>query len=285
MEYYDLTRRAGAHIELKPVNPKLVGSSERCHGVLRRQGCTAPVGVDLNRRSPRRLAAAAARATRLPRAPLAALFGHHRQPTRPARLLPLGGLLFALLFVLPGCATVQKRKQARADLSSVLARAGNLEGHKRVSVGGKKYRNDCTGFVTACYGRVPLDLIAPGTKGKSGTELMFRTLKSRGRIVPAGQAKPGDIVFFHNTWDKNGNGLRDDRFTHVALVVEVDSDGRLQVLHYASGKVKRGYMHPKRRGEARDKNSRRVLNSHVRRGRGRTLMGQLMFAIGRPLPR
>ena len=187
--------------------------------------------------------------------------------------------------MLPGCATVQKRKQARSDLSSVLARAGNLEGHKRVSVGGKKYRNDCTGFVTACYGRVPLDLIEPGTRGKSGTELMFRTLKSRGRIVPAGQAKPGDIVFFHNTWDKNGNGLRDDRFTHVALVVEVDSDGRLQVLHYASGKVKRGYIHPQRRGEARDKNSRRVLNSHIRRGRGRTLMGQLMFAVGRPLPR
>jgi hypothetical protein len=194
-------------------------------------------------------------------------------------------LLLASALVLPGCATVRSKKKLRSEVRTVLDQAIDLMGESKIRIGRTPFRSDCSGFVTACYSRVGMALIDPAVSAKSGTELIFKSLKKRGRIVGVHGAKAGDLAFFHNTWDKNGNRIRDDRFTHIALVERVEGDGRVQIVHFVSGKVKRGYISPAKPGQARDKAGGRILNSHLRRGGGNTLTGQLLFRFGRPLPR
>lgn len=42
---------------------------------------------------------------------------------------------------------------------------------------------------------------------------------------------PGDLAFFDNTYDRNGNRRRDDDLTHVAVVLDVDRDGTITLAH------------------------------------------------------
>ena len=199
------------------------------------------------------------------------------------RTTPLLFLLTGTL-LLPGCATLKAKRKLRSDVQMVLDQAMDLMGESKVVVGRTPFRSDCSGFVTACYSKVDLLLVDPTVSAKSGTELIYKTLKKRGRIVGVHRAKAGDLAFFHNTWDKNGNRLRDDRFTHIGLVEKVEKDGRVQFVHFASGKVKRGYIAPSSPAQARSREDGRILNSHLRRGGGKTLAGQLLFRFGRPLP-
>ena len=196
-------------------------------------------------------------------------------------------LLLAVALLLTACPKTPPTNsgtasvQVHAQVRQVLAAASNLQGRKRVVVGGKTFRADCSGFVSGCWSAARRDLIGASARGSSGTELIYDTLKRAGRIVPARALRPGDVAFFHDTYDRNRNGARDDRFTHVALVEKVDGDGTVHYAHFLSGKVKRGVLHPKRPDEARDA-SGKVLNSYLRRGKGRVLAGQLVFAFGRP---
>lgn len=171
--------------------------------------------------------------------------------------------------------------QSHADVAKVLTASDRLQGRKRVAVGGKTFRSDCSGFVSGCWYAARKDLIDGSARGSSGTELIYDTLRRAGRIVPATAVRPGDLAFFHDTYDRNRNGVRDDRFTHVALVETVDADGTVHYAHFASGKVKRGVLHPRRSDDAKD-GSGKALNSYLRRGKGRVLAGQLVFAFGRP---
>lgn len=50
--------------------------------------------------------------------------------------------------------------------------------------------------------------------------------------------RPGDLVAFDRTYDKNGDGVRNDRNTHVGVVLDVESDGTVTFVHnYRSPRV------------------------------------------------
>lgn len=149
---------------------------------------------------------------------------------------------------------------------------------------GRPYRSDCSGFVEASYDSIRISLVDPTLRGVSGTHILFKSLAGRNRITGR-RIAPGDLLFFHNTHDRNGNRIRDDRFTHVALAESVDDDGTVTFLHFASGKVKRDVLNLAHPNVARDPVSGRSWNSFLRRGGGRVLAGELFFKSGRPLPR
>ena len=196
---------------------------------------------------------------------------------------PLPLLLIALL-VLPACATISgARRRTRDDVRQILDRALMMMGAEKVRVDGRPYRSDCSGFVSAIFEAEGVELTKPGVSAPSGTETIYRSLKARSRIVGNGRVKPGDLAFFHNTWDRNDNKLRDDRFTHVALVERVGADGTIDLLHFASGKVKRDVMNLRHRRTARDPDTGDTLNSYLRRGGGKVLTGELFFRFGRPV--
>ena len=192
--------------------------------------------------------------------------------------------LLVCSLLVAGCATTRGAKKKAVDpLDRVLATAAQLVGETSVTVQGRSYRSDCSGFVCAAYHAIDLDLIDPSVRGQSGTELLYRTFKDKGRIRGGAALRRGDLLFFHNTWDRNGNKLRDDRFTHVGLVELVESDGRATFLHFASGRVKRGVVNLTHPDVSRDPTTGVEWNSQLRRGRGKTLTGQLFFRSARPL--
>lgn len=184
--------------------------------------------------------------------------------------------------LLPGCATTRAHRGA-SPLRAVLDTATSLLGAERVRLGTTPYRADCSGFVTAAFDAAGVDLVSSAAGGVSMTERIYRSQKADGRIRRASSVRPGDLLFFHNTWDRNGNRLRDDRFTHIAVVGDVESDGTVTFFHFASGRVRRDVMNLRHRQTARDPESGREWNSPLRRGRGRVLSGQLFYRLARPL--
>jgi hypothetical protein len=160
-------------------------------------------------------------------------------------------------------------------------------------VRGARFNPDCSGFVQAVFEgeRVPLRALAQEAAPDSrvGTAATYLAAAAFGQTFgAAGAPAPGDLVFWHDTYDRNRNRRADDRFTHVGLVEEVLGD-TVVFLHRGSKGVARGYMTLARPGEAEDAEGR-VLNSPLRE-RGRavarapTLAGALFAAYGRIDPR
>jgi peptidoglycan DL-endopeptidase CwlO len=185
---------------------------------------------------------------------------------------------------LTGCATTGSKKKAKDDLRSVLDQAVMLLGHTSLRVQGRSYRSDCSGFVHAIYESIGMHIDDPLIEGESGTHVLFKSLAKDGRITGR-NVRPGDLLFFHNSWDRNGNKIRDDRFSHVGVAESMDADGTVTMVHFASGKVKRDFLNLKHPSTARDPDSGKTWNSYLRRGGGKVMTGQLFFKAGRPLPR
>jgi hypothetical protein len=67
--------------------------------------------------------------------------------------------------------------------------------------------------------------------------LLYAAAKRRGSVYHATRPAVGDIVFFHNTYDRNGDGRNNDWYTHAGLVEAVDGKGNIHVLSYLDKKV------------------------------------------------
>jgi peptidoglycan DL-endopeptidase CwlO len=134
---------------------------------------------------------------------------------------------------------------------------------------GTRPKLDCSGYVLDAYRRAGLAVrLGPG---RSRSEALARASR------PVDAPRPGDLAFFHDTYDRNRDGRADDAFTHVALVESVDGD-EVTLLH-RGGRVQRIRMdlsHP----------SDPTLNDTVRVHRRmdapgtRYLAGELFTAFG-----
>ena len=163
--------------------------------------------------------------------------------------------------------------------------AHDLIGVDRLYVGGTEYRDDSTGAVLAVYAAADINLGAHFHQYRgNGVARLHRMMRDHRLYVAAdayARPAPGDIVFFDNTWDRNGNGRWDDDLTHMGVVVAVDRNGTISYLH---NHLRRGVVveqmnlrHPdsrelnaplRQRGSPRD-GSGRWLASHLVRGFGR----------------
>jgi hypothetical protein len=100
-------------------------------------------------------------------------------------------------------------------------------------VKGKQFTLDCIGTVCAIYYRLGIDLAKdfdeyPG----NGVNRLYLSLKDKGVIHYDRYPRPGDIVFWDNTYDANGDGDRtDDPHTHAGIVLAVDDDGTIRYVH------------------------------------------------------
>ena len=105
--------------------------------------------------------------------------------------------------------------------------------------------------------------------------------------LPTGHPDPGDLVFFHDTYDRDHDGKLDDGLTHIALVESVDADGTIFIIHRVSRGVMRYRMNLERPALRTDPGSGRVLNDWLRgssAGVSPVLTGQLFAAFGAVLP-
>jgi hypothetical protein len=91
------------------------------------------------------------------------------------------------------------------------------------------------GFIRAVYLANGVDMDLP--ENDDAVALLYAAVKRRGKVYHATRPAVGDIVFFHNTYDRNGDGRNNDWYTHVGMVEAVDDKGNVHVLSYKDGKV------------------------------------------------
>jgi cell wall-associated NlpC family hydrolase len=120
-----------------------------------------------------------------------------------------------------------------AAQKSIVDGGSSLVGKASLVVNGKTYPNDCTGLVRAAYAFAEIDLAFRfGSYAGNGVRRLHETLLDEGLLYATRYPAPGDIVFWDNTYDANGNRKADDEFTHVGVVIAVEPDGAALYLHY-----------------------------------------------------
>jgi hypothetical protein len=71
---------------------------------------------------------------------------------------------------------------------------------------------------------------------------LYRAVQKQGTIYHSARPVVGDLVFFHNTEDRNTDGRNNDWYTHVGIVESVEDDGTVTFLHYSQGSVRTGHL-------------------------------------------
>lgn len=135
---------------------------------------------------------------------------------------------------------------------------------------GSRRRLDCSGYVLAAYRAAGLEVALPAARTRSAA------LQAAGREVAT--PEPGDLAFFHDTYDRNRNGRPDDGITHVALVESVDGS-TVTLLHRGRRRVERVRMDLERPWDRDLNDPVRVRRPRDARGT-RYLAGELFTAFG-----
>lgn len=177
--------------------------------------------------------------------------------------------------------------QGKAGQIALAQTAIGLIGRYRIEIGGRRYASDCSGLVQGVYATQQIDLYdgLGELDGGNGVGRIYTHVVEHGRIHYGPTVQPGDLVFFHNTWDFNHDGVPNDPLTHVGIVETVERNGTVIFLSWVSGGVDRYRMNLRQPGIHKTAEGR-VLNDYIRRkGRGdseatRYLTGQLFAAFG-----
>lgn len=122
------------------------------------------------------------------------------------------------------------------DERAVVESARQLVGQKpsaKVTVNGRAFVLDCIGTVAATFWRMDIDVQKDFPKyAGNGVKRLYASLEELGALHVDRYPRPGDIVFWDNTWDANGDGDRtNDPRTHAGIVLAVDDDGTIHYLH------------------------------------------------------
>lgn len=194
------------------------------------------------------------------------------------RVLLCGVVLCALLWT-PEAEAARRASPARGARSGIARTAASraslwvgLPSLARVS---REVNDDCSGLTHLAYWKPGLSLLPEATlPGEGGVAAIHRKARRLGALRR--QPRPGDLVFFRETYDRNGDGRRNDGLTHIGVVERVSADGLVTFVHRADGGVKRSKLHL-RQPHARKDRQGRVLNDWLRRGEGRgRLAGELL---------
>ncbi len=87
---------------------------------------------------------------------------------------------------------------------------------------------------------------------------IYRRCKEKGRVYHASRPAVGDLAFFHNTLDANGDGRNNDWYTHVAIVDDVLDAGTVELLSYGRDKVSRAYVNLETPDDASEETNTRM---------------------------
>jgi hypothetical protein len=149
-------------------------------------------------------------------------------------------LLAASCSSAPKTAAPEPARPARAATSDdelkIVDSSKRLVGMKpnaKVVVNGKTFTLDCIGTVCAIYYRLNIDLAKdfddyPG----NGVNRLYMSLDARGVLHRDRYPRTGDVIFWDNTWDANGDADRtNDPRTHAGIVLAVDDDGTIHYVH------------------------------------------------------
>lgn len=151
--------------------------------------------------------------------------------------------------------------------AKVASAAKAVVGQSKVVVDGKSFRMDCSGVTRAIYARAGYPL--GGTAAnmfENDTSILFRLVRDNGSLRRS-DPLPGDLVFFDDTHDRNGDGLRNDALTHVGVVERVLPGGTVIFVHRVGAGILRYRMNLNAPNTRRDADGK-TLNHYLRRAQG-----------------
>ncbi|HZI11469.1 MAG TPA: NlpC/P60 family protein [Myxococcus sp.] len=167
----------------------------------------------------------------------------------------------------------------------IAARASGLVGVKDLRTVSRDVLDDCTGLVRLAYTSAGIDLMAgPGRKGENGVTHIYRAARRKGALHRAGP-RPGDLVFFRETYDRDADGRRDDGLTHIGVVERVEPGGLVTFIHRGGKGIARARMHLRSPTTHRAPKGREVLNDYLRRASRKHrawLTGELFAGFASP---
>lgn len=147
---------------------------------------------------------------------------------------------------------------APGSRESVVAAARGFLGKTRLVANGRRFGDDCTGFVRAVFEPLGVDLLGSASPGDNGVTAMWRFAAKHGRIFEGGRPLPGDLVFFKETYDLNRDGHTNDGLTHIGVVEDVEADGTVLVIHRVARGVVRYRMNLANPTQLRTEDGRRL---------------------------
>jgi hypothetical protein len=202
--------------------------------------------------------------------------------------MPLAAL--AAAFLLSSCGTLsflepQQRAPVRATgapavvslRAKLVEGANSLLGKKVLEVRGRKFSYDCSGTVLAIYWYAGIDLARDYSRYTgNGVARIFKSLDAAGLLYDSNYPITGDLIFWDNTYDANGDGVWNDVLSHIGMVVATAEDGTVSYVHHH---LRRGivieYMNLREPG----------VNQRESRGVARTLNSPMRAAEeGKPRP-
>jgi len=152
-------------------------------------------------------------------------------------------------YAVPVSATDGNATQLTDRQRRIVAAAHSMLGRTTLVVRGRSFLYDCTGTILAIYYQAGIDLL-PYFDRVSGNGVMrlYKMGEQNNLLYTTRYPQPGDVIFWDNTYDMNGNGKWDDPLTHAGVVVDVRPDGTIDYVHqnYAQGIVieQMNLLHP-----------------------------------------
>lgn len=160
------------------------------------------------------------------------------------------------------CRSVERMPSRNA----IVQTAAKLVGAKTIESNGRRIAYDCAGVTRAVYLKHGIDLYDGETSDPdaNGVRIIHSHIEEHGTFHQGPVAHPGDLVFFNNTWDYNGDGKVNDPLTHVGVVERQESDGTVVFISRVAGAVERyrmnlGLPHVHKTAAGR------ILNDYLRR--------------------
>lgn len=149
---------------------------------------------------------------------------------------------------------------------AIVRTAAKLVGARTITSDGRRIAYDCAGVTRAIFLKHGIDLYDgnPGDSDANGVRLIHAHMQQHGRLHQSPIPHPGDLVFFDNTWDFNGDGELNDPLTHVGVVERIDPDGTVIFISRVAAAIQRYRMnlsmpHLHKTAEGR------ILNDYLRR--------------------
>ena len=133
---------------------------------------------------------------------------------------------------------------SRPSRLAIVESAARLVGARAIASQGKRIAYDCAGVTRAIFLEHGIDLYRGAfndPKG-NGVRLIHNHVRQHGTLHRGSNVNPGDLVFFDNTWDFNGDGKLNDPLTHVGVVERLEPDGTVIFISRVANAIERYRM-------------------------------------------
>lgn len=185
--------------------------------------------------------------------------------------------MIASLTLLNGCASVPRT--SRSTISQRVKKLNNQDrtlithiaqkaiGQSSIKTRSRSFRADCSGTVRGIYwqAKIPLGGILK-TKADNDVKTIYRFVRKYGQIIK-NNPLPGDLVFFHNTYDRSRNGRMNDALTHIGVVEKIEGT-LVYFVHHLGRTIIRSRMDLSHPTISIDPATNKRLNHVLRRAQG-----------------